>query len=274
MENSRVSITVLPGVFTNVYTNSSIAVGSRLGIQNQSAEYLQIFLGTTPTVDAGVVIAPWEFFVVPYGTTGCFVRVSSGRTGLINVIKGAFEIPDAPIDERILNGLKAFTVQTFTEANVKNSAQYELCATSASVASNGNLTIAFTTGSKYVLVKNRQISFTGSEISSQVLKGAVFTGGTTLSIYNMNTDTLTPTLCVAKVDPVISAPGVPVGAIVESYGAATVGNKDIGTFSATGLERVLAPNTTYTLVVTNKSIDVCKMSIFITYYEGELSSLN
>lgn len=45
-------------------------------------------------------------------------------------------------------------------------------------------------------------------------------------------------------------------------------------YTATGLERVLAPNTTYTLVVTNNSADPCKISIFVTYYEGELSSLN
>ena len=50
--------------------------------------------------------------------------------------------------------------------------------------------------------------------------------------------------------------------------------KAVGTFATAGIERVLKPNTSYLLRITNNDTVACKVAVYTTFYEGELSSQN
>ena len=77
------------------------------------------------------------------------------------------------------------------------------------------------------------------------------------------------------VNPSITSNGTEAAAPTYAVGTDPQGNNhvgSVGTFAVPGLERVLAPNTTYMLTVTNPELDPQRVSVFVTWYEGKLSS--
>lgn len=259
--------------FTNVYTASGIALGTKLLIQNLSSSELFVSLYATAQ-NQGFVVKPYDYYIVPSGSLGCFVRNTSEYGGYISVEMGAWNAIGAPIDERVYTGLKGLTVQSFVEANSKNGTQFELSYNNNAVPAGGNFDFVLRTGSKPVLIKSRQISFTGTGVEVRVYKDSVNTDGTSVPIYNLNTDLLLGTLVQAVTAPTITSTGTEIGARNITYGVADTLNKPIGTFTVGGNERVLKTNTNYLLRVTNLDTSPCKVSTYITYYEGEISSLN
>lgn len=274
MENNRVSIGITNS-FSDVYSALSVAVGTKLAIQNQGPDEILVCIAPTATNNAGYILQPFEFLIVPAGSTGCFVKCMENPLGRISAQVGGWNVPTAQIDERVYTGLKGLTVQSFTEVNSKNGTQYEFSFVNEALAASANLDVVLTVGSKPVLIKNKDISFTGTEISSVVYKGAVFTAGTALSIYNLNTTAgFGAPLSAAKQQPTITDTGSQISANVKSYGIANQGNKTSGTFQTSGAEIVLQPNTNYLFRITNLNGEACKVSGYVSFYEGELSSEN
>lgn len=268
------TIPVVPGSgFTNVYTASSIPLGTKLLIQNISSSPLFICLYSTAQ-DQGFVLQPFERYVVPSGAAGCFVKTTNGQGGTIAVEMGAWNAIGAPIDERTYNGLKAFCVQPFIESNVKNGTQWEVSFENNSLAAGAFSDAVMTTGNQYVLIKNRQLTFTGAEIEVSVYKNVVFTGGTNLPIYNLNTVIGGAPLAVLKAGVTVSNTGTEIAAKNHAYGTDTNVQQAVGTYNVNGLERVLAPNTSYLLRIQNQAATSIKLAGYITFYEGEISSLN
>lgn len=267
-------IQVLPGTgYTNVYTTSSIVLGTKLLLQNLTSSDLFVCLHATAQ-EQGFVIRPFEHYVVPAGVLGCFVKTTTGRGGTLAVEMGAWNVIGGSIDERVYTGYKGLTIQPFIESNVKNGTQWEYSFENAAVAAGANLDTLLTTGNQYVLVKNRQVTYNGSGMEATVFKGATYTGGSTIPIYNLNTGIATPCLATARSGITITATGDQAGAKAFSYGVQDVGNRATGTYTVTGLERVLVPNTTYLLRVTNTDTVSRKINVYVTFYEGEISSLN
>lgn len=273
MENNRVNIGIT-NVFSNIYSALSVAVGTKIAIQNQGADEIVVCISSIATDRAGYILRPFEYLIVPAGSPGCFVKSLDNPVGFISAQLGGWNMPGIPIDERVYTGYKAFTVQSFVEANSKNGTQYEYTAANNAVSAGSNFDIVMTTGSKPVLIKNRQISFTGAEVQVSVFKNTVFSAGTALAIYNLNTAMVAPTVSTAKFAPTISNIGTQTGATTTTYGTPDQGNRAIGTYGLIGTERVLAPNTNYLLRVTNADTSTCKISAYISFYEGELSSEN
>lgn len=259
--------------FTNVYTASGIPLGTKLLIQNISSSPIFICLYSTAQ-NQGFVIEPFEQYVVPSGSAGCFVKTTSGLGGTIAVETGAWNAIGAPIDERTYNGLKALCVQPFIEANVKNGTQWEFSFENNSVATGATADTILTTGAQFVLVKSRLLSFTGSEIEASVYKNTTYTGGTLTSIYNLNTQLGGSPLSVVRSGVTVTSVGTEIAAKTHAYGTDTNVNQAVGSYNVVGLERVLAPNTSYLLRVTNQSATTIKLAGYITFYEGEISSLN
>lgn len=274
MEDSRQNIALPQGVFVDVYNALTVAIGTKLAIQNQGTVPVVVYIGDTPIDNAGYILSTFEYLTVPASTSKCYVKAVNSMNGLISVQLGAWSIQNAPLDERVYTGLKALTVQSFNESNSKSGTQFEMCYGSANLAPSSNLDLVFSTSSKFVLVKARQISFTGTGIETFVYKGCVATGGDSVPVYNLNTDLLLPTLSSAVINPVVTSVGTEICARTVSYGTADTLNKPIGTFTAEGSERVLSTNSKYLLRVTNRGTTACKLSIHISYYEGEISSLN
>lgn len=259
--------------YIDIYQELNIPVGTKLLIQNQGPAEIQISTHTVADTD-GLVTPPFSFRIIPAGSLGCFIRATTNSGGLVAVEIGGWSTIGAPTDERVYNGLKAFTVQPFIEANVKNGTQWELSFENNNVASGASVDIIKTTGSKHVLVKNRILHFTGSELDVAVYKNTIFTGGTTVPIYNLNTQIGGTPLTTVKTAATVTSVGTEVAARVHAYGTDTNVNQAVGSFNVSGIERVLAPNTTYMLRMTNQAATAVKISGYITFYEGEISSLN
>lgn len=259
--------------FTNVYTASGIPLGTKLLIQNISSSPLFVCLYSTAQ-EQGFVLQPYDQYVVPSGSAGCFVKTTTGFGGTIAVEMGAWNAIGAPIDERTYTGLKALCVQPFIESNVKNGTQWEVSFENTSLASNAYSDAVMTTGNQYVLIKSRLLSFTGSEIEVSVYKNVVFTGGTPLTIYNLNTAIGGSPLAVMKSGVTVSNTGTEIAARSHAYGTDTNVQQAVGTYNVNGLERVLQPNTSYLLRIQNQATTSIKLAGYITFYEGEISSLN
>lgn len=268
------TISVLAGAgYTNVYSASSIPVGTKILIQNLSSSELFVCLYASAQ-DQGFVLEPYAQYIAPSGSLGCFVRSTNTRGGLLAVEMGAWNAIGAPVDERVYTGLKALTTQPFIESNVKNGTQWEVSFENTSVAAGTSIDAVMITGNQYVLIKSRQISFTGSEIEASVYKNTTFTGGTALYIYNLNTSFTASPLAVVRSGVTVTSVGTEIAAKTHAYGANTNVNQAAGSFNVIGLERVLQPNTNYLLRITNQSNITIKVAGYITFYEGEISSLN
>lgn len=267
-------IQVQPGFgYTDVYSTSSIPLGTKMLLQNLTSSDLFISLHATAQAN-GFVIKPYDQYIVPAGSLGCFVKTTTGVGGNLSVEMGAWNALGAPPDERVYTGLKAFTTQPFIEANVKNGTQWELSFENSTVAAGASLDSVLLTGNQYVLVKSRIISFTGSRIEGDVYKNPVYTGGSTVPIYNLNTSIVTPVMSSFKTGVSVSSVGTEIAARTHAYGTDTNVNQTVGAYAVQGVERVLAPNTAYLLRITNQSSISIRVSGYITFYEGEISSLN
>lgn len=278
MENSRTHITLAGGGFTNLYTAASLAVGTKLGLQNLSSDPIVVSIGASGNLSKGYVINSMEFFVVPAGVPGCFVQTVTGESGVVMLDVGGYSIPNAPLDERLYTGYKALVVQSFTESNSKNGTQHSLSTRNIAVAAGGTLDVTLTTGALPVIIKGLAIQYTGSQIETTLYKGTVATGGATLSQYNMNTQAGLSPLSIAKTSSgspfTITNQGVQASPTEFFYGIADQGNRSTPSFITAGIERILAPNIVYMRRIYNRGTGPCIIDFTTTYYEGEISSSN
>lgn len=251
---------------------TSTPIDSKVWIQNigSGGVFFQCS-ATTPTDTNGSILLQEESIVIPKSQGKLWLK--SPDVDSINIIYTLGDFGNY-IDHRVYDGLKAFTVQPFTEANVKNSTQWEFSSLNPSLTAGAVQDAVFTTGSSPVLIKSRQITFTGSGITAQVYEAPTFTGGTLASIYNLNRIAPNSPLSTIRTGVTTSATGTEIAAPTYAFGTDTSGNKAVGTFSAAGIERVLKPNTAYLLRITNNDTAACKVAVYTTFYEGELSSLN
>lgn len=194
--------------------------------------------------------------------------------GVLAVELDGYSLPGLPFDERVYSGLKGLTTQPFIEANVKNSTQWEFSSLNSSLGAGLFQDAILLTGALPVIIKNRQITFSGSGITAQVFESPAYTGGTLTTLYNLNRITLNSPQSTVRVGVTTSVVGTEIAAPTYSIGAATQAPKTVGTFLTTGVERILKPNTPYLLRITNNDTSACKVGIYTTFYEGELSNQN
>lgn len=180
---------------------------------------------------------------------------------------------DPPVG--LYTGLRAMTVQSYTEANVKNGAQYEFSSPRTTLASSGASSVTTSvlrTGLLPVLIKSRVIQYTGKGITARLYEGGTFTvgSGTALPIYNMRRKAPVPaTGCTTRSGVTVTALGTECGAPTVGIGSTGNGQNVTGAFQVQGVERWLEPNTTYFLQITNDSTtDPTDISVYVTYYEG------
>lgn len=168
----------------------------------------------------------------------------------------------------LYEGIRAMTVQSYTEANVKNGLQYECSYYLPSLAAGATASLTFSTGAKPVIVKNRQVAFTGSKVTGRVYSGTTYTGGTVVTPYNLTAISPIASTVVLRLDPTILTPGTEGGAPSHYIGSDLNGNQQAGTFVSPDVERILAPFTVYRLAITNDDIEATKLSVYLTWYEG------
>lgn len=171
---------------------------------------------------------------------------------------------------KVMVGLRGFVMQNYTEANVKNGTQFEYSADTPSLAAGESTRVLFMTGDKPVIIKSRTLSFTMTKVTARVYKNAQYTGGTpTDQIFNLNDINPEPTTVQIVTGATLTDDGEEFGAPNFMYGSTGVGNSENGTFATPGIERVLAPNTTYMLLTTNSGEGTHGISTYLTWYEGD-----
>lgn len=169
--------------------------------------------------------------------------------------------------DKAFRGLRALVTSSYVEANVKNGLQFEASVYDA-VAAGTNFDVEFQTGAKPVVIKNRQVAFTGTVITANVYEAPTTSAGTAGTVYNLNR--LKPVTATAsfKAAPTVTATGTQVGATTYGLGGSGVGPSVVSAFAASGVERVLKPNTKYLLRITNNDAAAQKVAAYITWYEG------
>lgn len=195
------------------------------------------------------------------------IQLSSGR--LIQVVALVDPTGSALFPAGLFTGLRAMTVQNYVEANVKNGLQFEFGTQAMTVAASANMDVLFVTGSKSVIIKDRAVSFNGAGVTAVVYESpTVSTNGTALFVGNLSRIAPQATTIAAYQGPTITSVGTQISAPNASIGSTAQGQSVVGTFSTGGAERILKSNTSYLLRITNNDTSSCKISAYVTWYEG------
>jgi hypothetical protein len=171
--------------------------------------------------------------------------------------------------DRMMQGVGAVTMQTYTEVNIKRGVQYEASGV-FTIPAGESVDLVYIAGSTPVILKGREVFFTGEQITFEVFKNPTYTGGTSIPVYNLT-----------QINPVAAKSSLLGGATVTDagtkiladrvlLGSTSVGNRTSPTESVEGLEHVFEANTTYLERITNNNGDDAKVSIYLTWYEGDL----
>lgn len=172
------------------------------------------------------------------------------------------------LPDGLFSGTRAETIQNYTEANVKNGLQFESSSPVTSLAAAGNADTIFITGSKPVIIKSRTVKFNGILLVTRVFRAPTYTGGTPVTFYNLNDiGPVASTVTILSGATVTSA-GTEFGSPTYDIGSSGIGNVQISTYSTTGVERVLRPNTVYLQRITNNDVAAQLVSGSLTWYEG------
>ena len=177
----------------------------------------------------------------------------------------------ATLAVNVINGVRAFTFQNYTEVNVKTGAQRVASAILTVNAATQNY-IGFRTGALPVVIKSRLINQTGStriDYSAQANRG--FTGGTVIPICNPNNITQQPILMQAwhTVTPA-AATGATV-TYLQPFPILSAGVNVASRIGADtlGLEYILAPNTDHVFTIGNVGTGNATVHWWLTFFEGE-----
>lgn len=154
--------------------------------------------------------------------------------------------------QRVLGGFSAWTTQTFVEANVKRGEQHFVIHEFAGVAVGQSRVIGVTTGPKPVLIKWREVSFTGSSrVLYTVTEGATFTGGNSIAPSNENRVNPKSPLTNVVHTPTVTVPGTAYRSQAMYGSGADTGNSARVGVAVPGRDVVLAANTQYLVTLLN-----------------------
>lgn len=174
-----------------------------------------------------------------------------------------------PIDPNTYIGDSAITVQSYVEINSKRGTQWETQIHFTSIAASATQTFAFTTGSQPVLIKCRQINGEYAKLTYSIYRDSTVTGGTSISVANMNDRTPQHGEVVVVKNPTVSVQGTLWAPPLVVLGSAT--NKTYSSYGENQGERVLKENTTYLITITNNTTNtVPDLTVDLSFYEGPL----
>lgn len=176
------------------------------------------------------------------------------------------------IEIQSFQGVRARTVQSYNEANVKAGVQFYLGANwpTADPIANGpsnSRNIIFQTGDKDIIVKTRIVSYVGEEFTLELFADPTFTGGSPIIVGNYNIINPVPTTITALKDATITDEGIGFEGEPDYYYGGTTGNRDALAIPD-GRERILPKNTNFLVKVTSV-VGTGRFSYFIDWYEGE-----
>lgn len=165
----------------------------------------------------------------------------------------------------------SLNVQNYIEFNTKAGTEFEASSFLAALAPGANADVVFTTGAKPVIIKYREIQHNGTRVTLSLFKAPTFTGGTLQPIYNMTDINPAATTVQIHAGVTVTATGAVVGTPRDFLGSDGLGSSRPAQGAALGLDRVLAPNTSYLSRITNQGAAAIMLSSYTSWYEGALS---
>jgi hypothetical protein len=192
----------------------------------------------------------------------------AGLTGGTGPLVGSAYMTDGAIADQAFQGLRAMNTQTYVETNVKLGAQFYIQYALPTLAGGATHKIAFVTGAQPVLIKSRDLYGFGASIALQIFKQPTgVTGGTPITVQNYNDINAVATTVNVTGGVATTANGTAWGDPQHIYGASQVVSRT-GSGLAPGGDRVLKPNSSYLVVVTNADTQSASADYFLTWYEG------
>lgn len=198
------------------------------------------------------------------------LRVSLAGTNAITARVVIWRGDDARsgIPSGAFSGLRAMTFQNYIEANVKNGVQYEISSDNLALANGASIDTIFITGVNPVVIKSRIVKFNGTHLTTRVYRTPTFTGGTITPYFNLNDRNPVAGTVVIRAGATVTAPGTEFGAPTFDIGSSNNGNTSVSTYTTLGIERILAPNTTYLQRITNDTAAIQEVSSYLSWFEG------
>lgn len=177
------------------------------------------------------------------------------------------------IEIQSFQGLRARTVQSYTEANVKAGVQYYFTVNWPTADPIGNgpsnaRNVVFSTGDVPVVVKTRIVSYIGEEFTIELFANPTVSGGAVVPVANYNQRNAVPTTVNVLKDAVVSNDGIPFSGEPDYYYGGLQSNRRDASAIPDGRERVLQSNTTYLVKITSTE-GSGRFSYFLDWYEGE-----
>jgi hypothetical protein len=270
MKNTISNIFLPADTWVNIYLASAvvaagIAIGDRLSFTKIEGKIDLSFIATKPDSRNGFTPLQKGFEISnSLGSLGAWA-ISRGASGLINVSANVTaEMPDG-----LYSGLRAITMQSYTEANSKNGVEHEGSTLLLAVGGGASNDTIFLTGSLPVSLKGRVIGFTGDGVTAEIFTGPAYTGGSPVPYQN-----------ASDINPVTGLSQIIVGATVSDDGTLAfapehlIGNTSVqgkgSTGAVVGREKLLKPNTAYLFRITSLDAAAQDVSSLLTWYEGEL----
>lgn len=275
MPDSIAPITVGPD-WSDVYDLTGIAVGTPLLITASGATARLATKATKPTDELGSVVETDQTVFVSGSESGLWAS-SSVSSATIYVQEAEGGIHAFPFsDPRTIEGSKAYTVQPYTELNIKRGLQFYARVAyplGGTIAAGATQKLYFETGDKTVLVKDRMFHYIGEEFEIGIYGSPTgVTGGTAIPISNWNLKSPQATTIVSALKGVTTTTdGTAAQEPEYFFGAAAEGQRAPDSIPE-GYERVIPPNSSFLVTITNNGSSPARCEYTLTWYEGDIST--
>lgn len=263
LESGPMSLDYDSGLATIQYYNAG-------GVEITPTGVATISVSPTLTGENFKAVAPLALGQWSFEGPAARLRVSLSGTNALTAYLRVWRGDDASsgIPSGAFAGTRALTFQNYIEANVKNGVQYEISSDTLSLANLSSIDVIFTTGANPVVIKNRLVKFNGTHLTTRVYRTPTYTGGSIAPYFNLNDRNPIAGTVVIRSGATVTAPGTEFGAPTYDIGSAGQGNSSLSTYATLGIERLLAPNTTYLQRITNDSGAAQEVSSYLTWFEG------
>lgn len=263
LETGPMSLDYDSGLATIQYYNAGGAEITPTGVATISVS--PTLTGENFKTVAPSALGQWSF-EGPVGRLRVSLAGTNAVTAYVRVWRG--DDAQSGIPPGAFAGTRALTFQNYIEANVKNGVQYEISSDNLALANGANIDVIFTTGANPVVIKNRLVKFNGTHLTTRVYRTPTYTGGTITPYFNLNDRNPIAGTVVIRTGATVTSVGTEFGAPTYDIGSAGQGNSSLSTYSTLGIERLLAPNTTYLQRITNDSGATQEVSSYLTWFEG------
>ena len=210
-----------------------------------------------------------------YGNIDAYRFTIAGLSGGAGLVMWLADVEGIGFPDGAFTGLRALTVQPYTEANVKNGLQFFVRATwplgDTIEATTGVRKIWFKTGAKPVIVKLRDFQYVAEEMRIRLFSGPTgVSGGTPLVVNNYNSvNPIASTVQVVKNVTTVSNGTEFAGTDAEYFfGESAMGNRSSASIPQ-GRERILPANTEFLVEIANTGSGSARAQYYLDWYEGD-----